>query len=270
MLRIAHPFDLYKCGNLAAWQKLFFNRQQKQEITQPFRQVFRELYIKLEEELKQNHSHMFAGYQIWPAKTAAALKTRRWIADYESGLEKIFYKNNITVTLYALADWFSPSDIEPPTLEYVEFSDRKTFKQLTIEEVPDIVYSEAMRDVDLAVSISCAGGVDPIASHSTIEMRKVIAQYHIKLFALENVTIEGTHAFIRGSLGEYTIHLGSGVIHMQGIHQIHVLPVHSQHRGKIFLPFLDEDPKTAEIISKILLFAKDERIKDPYILRQMY
>ena len=50
---------------------------------------------------------------------------------------------------------------------------------------------------------------------------------------------------------------------------INVLPVHSQSRGKIFLPFIDEDPKTAEIMSKIVLFARDEKIKDPYILSQI-
>ena len=50
---------------------------------------------------------------------------------------------------------------------------------------------------------------------------------------------------------------------------IHVLPVHSQLRGKIFLPFIDEDPKTAEIMSKILLFAQDDRIKDSYIMDQI-
>ena len=56
---------------------------------------------------------------------------------------------------------------------------------------------------------------------------------------------------------------------MRGVHQLNVLPVHSQHRGKIFLPFQDEDPKTAEIITKIILFADDKKIKDPYILDQM-
>ena len=39
--------------------------------------------------------------------------------------------------------------------------------------------------------------------------------------------------------------------------------------GKLFLPFLDEDPKTAEIMSKIVLFAGDTKIKDPYILDQL-
>jgi len=44
------------------------------------------------------------------------------------------------------------------------------------------------------------------------------------------------------------------------------LPGHSQHRGKVFLPFVDDDPKTAEIISKVILFAEDDKIKDPMIL----
>lgn len=268
-VRVAHPFDLYQSGNWAKWQKIFFRKQQEEGAKQPFRQVFRELYVKLEEELQQKYSRLFAGHQIQPTKTVSILKGRRWIADHESGLEKIFYKDNIVITMYALADWFSPSDIEPPTLEYVAFSDRKTFKALSIEEVPDIVYSEAMRDVDLAVSVAHAGSVDPEASHSTIEMRRVIMECNIDLFGLKNVTVEGTHAFIKGSIGEYTVHLGSGVVHMVGVHQLNVLPVHSQHRGKFFLPFLDDDPKTAEIVSKVLLFAQDKKIKDPYLLEQM-
>jgi hypothetical protein len=48
-----------------------------------------------------------------------------------------------------------------------------------------------------------------------------------------------------------------------------VLPVHSQARGRIFLPFADDDPKTAEIMSKILLLAEDKKIKDPGILKQI-
>lgn len=268
-LRVAHPFDLYREKTWTSWQKVFAKKQQEDSTRQPFRQVFRELYIKLEEEAGQNQTRMFAGNQIQPKKTMAMLKNRRWIVDHEMGLNKVFYGDNILVNMYALADWFSPSDIEAPTLEFVSFVDRKTFQPIKLEDVPPIVYSEVLRDVDLAVSVAHAGNVDPEASHSTVEMRKVIAECNIELFGLNNVSISGTHAVIRGSLGEYTVHLGSGVVHMVGVHQINVLPVHSQHRGRIFLPFLDEDPKTAEIMSKILLFAEDKKIKDPYILEQM-
>ncbi len=48
-----------------------------------------------------------------------------------------------------------------------------------------------------------------------------------------------------------------------------MISVHSQKRGRLFLPFVDEDPKTAEIMSKIVLLAEDGKIKDPSILGQM-
>lgn len=184
-------------------------------------------------------------------------------------MQKVYYRDNIVANIYALADWFSPSDIEAPTLEWVVFSNRKTFQSLKIKDVPDIVYSEIMRDVDMAVSVAHAGGVDPETSHSTIEMRKVIIEFNLPLFGIENVVLSGSHAIITGKRAEYNIHLASGIIHKAAGHMINVLPVHSQSRGKIFLPFIDEDPKTAEIMSKIVLFARDEKIKDPYILSQI-
>lgn len=269
LLKVAHPYDLYALNIWADVQKDFYSMAQNKGIKQPFRQVFRELYVKLEEELLLSSSKQFTGNQIQPKKASACLKQRRWIANYEDGLQKIYYKDDIIVSLYALADWFSPSDIEAPTLESVSFYHRKTYKPLFIKDIPDIVYSEIMRDVDMAVSVAHAGGVDPETSHSTMEMRTVIARCNIDLFGLSNVRLEGRFALIQGSLGEYSIHLGSGSIHKAGGHQINVLPVHSQSRGLIFLPFLDEDPKTAEIISKIILFAQDKKIKDPYILRQL-
>ncbi len=89
------------------------------------------------------------------------------------------------------------------------------------------------------------------------------------MFGLTSVEVSGNFAKVKGKLGSYNIHLGSGVIHKEGGTQIAVLPVHSQGRGRIFLPFLDEDPKTAEIISKILLFSNDNKIKDPSIVEQI-
>ena len=66
------------------------------------------------------------------------------------------------------------------------------------------------------------------------------------------------------------MHLGSGVVHRQPGGYISILPVHSSHRGRLFLPFADDDPKTAEIMSKILLLVNDKEIKDPTILQQLY
>lgn len=264
-LRVAHSFDLYKEGSWAQYQQKLF----ESETVQPFKQVFRELYVKTDEEKERTDSLRYSGNQIQPAKTVACLKTRRWVADVEDGLQKVYYKENITAKIYAVADWFSPADIEAPTLEWVEFSDRKSGKPLKINDIPDIIFSEVMRDVDLAVSVAHAGGVDPETSHSTIEMRAALLQFTLPLFKLENVEISGSHAHIKGQLGEYTIHLGSGVIHKKSGPMINILAVHSQHRGKLFLPFADDDPKTAEILTKVLFLAEDGKIKDPTILAQI-
>ena len=266
-LRVAHPFDMYKNGSWADYQKLIMTLGNSKGRKQPFRQVFRELYVKLPEELNKDRSLMFAGNQIQTKRTVGALKNRRWVADYEDGLQKIYYKDNIIASIYAEADWFSPGDIEAPTLEGVFFADRKTGALLKIEDVPDIIYSEIMLDVDLAVSVAHAGGVDPETSHSTVEMRRVILEFNLSLFGIKNVHFEKNHAFIDGTHGKYTVHLGSGVIHKVGGHQINVLAVGKKNR--LFLPFIDEDPKTAEIMTKVLTFAEDSKIKDPYIMEQI-
>lgn len=265
MLRPAHPFDLYSMGNWAGYQKFLFENK----IIQPFKQVFRELYVKTPEEAEMKHSLRYAGNQIQPAKTLACLKTRRWVADVEDGLQKVYYKENVIARIYVLADWFMPSDIESPTIEWVEFSDRRSGREIPIKDVPDIIFSEVMRDVDLAVSVAHAGGVDPETSHSTIEMRAALLEFTLPLFKIGNVEIKGSHAHIHGSRADYSVHLGSGVVHIKGGAMLYVLPVHSQHRGKLFLPFADDDPKTAEITTKVLFFAEDSKIKDPSILSQI-
>ncbi|WP_051544896.1 DUF4132 domain-containing protein [Butyrivibrio sp. MC2021] len=265
LLRVAHSFNIYKDGHWSDYQKYVFDNG----IIQPFKQIFRELYVKTSEELEMTDTRRYSGNQIQPKKTIACLKGRRWVPDIENGIQKVYYKENIVATIYAMADWFSPADIEAPTLEWVSFMDRKTWEPIKIKDIPDIIFSEVMRDVDLAVSVAHAGGVDPETSHSTIEMRAALAEFTLPLFKLTNVTIEKNHAHINGKYGNYSVHLGSGVVHKMGGTMINILPVHSQHRGKMFLPFADEDPKTAEIITKILFLAEDGKIKDPSILEQI-
>ena len=67
----------------------------------------------------------------------------------------------------------------------------------------------------------------------------------------------------------YTVHLGSGVVHQQGGAMLQITAVHSQHRGKLFLPFVEDDPQTSEILTKVQFLAEDSRIQDPAILEQI-
>jgi hypothetical protein len=126
-----------------------------------------------------------------------------------------------------------------------------------------------MRDLDLVVSVAHIGGVDPEASASTVEMRSSILRETCRLMKLNNIQIQGSHALIKGEIGTYSVHLGSAIVHRQPGGALCILPVSSQHRGRLFLPFVDDDPKTAEIMSKVLLLAKDKEIQDPTILEQI-
>ncbi len=265
-LRLAHPHDLRTAGIWADWMRALYD----QKCIQPFKQIFREYYPLTEDELQEKTvSRRYAGHQLQPKRTVALLRTRGWTVDYETGLQKVCHKQNIIARMFALADWFTPADIEAPTLETVEFFDRTNSKNIPLTEIPPILFSEVMRDLDLAVSVAHVGGVDPEASHSTVEMRTSIAKELTSLLGLQNVTWIGSHAKIHGTLSNYSVHMGSGVVHAEGIGMLAILPVHSSARGRIFLPFADDDPKTAEILSKIILLAEDQKLKDPTILSQL-
>lgn len=264
--RIAHCFDLHQNKVWTDFQKYSFDNQLKQ----PFKQIFRELYVPTADELKeQSISRRYAGHQVHPKQTLALLKNKGWKVDYEEGLQKVFHKEGFQVKLYAMADWFSPADVESPTLETIEFHSLKDYKNIPFADINPRIFSEVMRDIDLVVSVAHVGGVDPEASHSSIEMRAVLLRETLRLFKINNVEIKVNHALIEGKMANYSVHLGSAIVHQVPGKYLSILPVHSQHRGRLFLPFADDDPKSAEVMSKVLLLAKDNEIQDPTILNQI-
>ena len=266
---IAHAHDLISNKCWSTYQQYLFHNK----IVQPFKQIFREYYPVTKDELSAvNSSRRYAGNQIQSRKAMALLKSRGWTINYEEGLQRVWHKHNLIVRIFALADWFTPADIEDPTIEEIQFIYRDSYDAVSFTEIPPVIFSEAMRDIDLVVSVAYAGEVDPETSQSTIEMRISIAKELFAMLKVDNITFQSEqthHALIKGVFAEYSVHMGSGVVHKQGTGMISILPVHSQSRGKIFLPFADDDPKTAEIISKILLLANDTKIKDPSILEQI-
>jgi conserved protein, with weak bamHI domain len=53
-----------------------------------------------------------------------------------------------------MADWFSPADIEAPTLSSIKFQHLKTYEPIDFKEINPRLFSEVMRDVDLVVSVA--------------------------------------------------------------------------------------------------------------------
>jgi hypothetical protein len=264
--RIAHCSDLYASKKWAIFQKNAFQTQ----LIQPFKQIFRELYLPNQDELASiGVSKRYAGYEVQAQQAIALFKSKAWSPNYYEGLKKVFHKERIVAQMEAYGDWYAPLGGVTCEFHNVRFFQKNTNQALAIKDIPTAIFSEVMRDLDLVVSVAHVGGVDIEASLSSIELRSVIVQETAELFQLKNVQIEKNHIFIKGKRGDYTIHLGSGIVHQVPSKMLTVSPVSTQSRGRIFLPFADEDPKTAEIVSKVLLFAKDDEIQDPSILSQL-
>lgn len=265
-LRIAHPYDLLGTNLWHLWQQECFQTQRQQ----PFKQVFRELYVlTTTERSDRTISHRYAGHQVNSRQALALLGQRGWISQPDEGVRRTFHEEDLSVWLTFVNGYFSPTEVEGLTLEGVQFTRRGEWKPLELNQVSPLVFSEVMRDLDLVVSVAHQGGVDPEATASTVEMRSALLRETCRLLQINNVKLENSHALIEGHLGSYSVHLGSAGVHRQPGGYLCIVPVHSQHRGRIFLPFADNDPKTAEVISKVLLLAKDREIKDPTILEQI-
>ena len=265
-LRVAHPLDLLERGSWSAWQRHVL----AQKVKQPFKQVFRELYVPVAaERTAAEGSRRYAGHQVQPARTRALLGGRGWTLSADEGARRVFHHERVSVSLWFLNGFGSPVDVEPPTLEEVRFHAVGDGGPVPLDAVPPRLFSEVMRDLDLVVSVAHVGGVDPEASRSTIGMRAALVSETAGLLGVENVRVEEPRVKVDGQLGSYAVHLGSAQVQRLPGGSVCIVPVHAQHRGRVFLPFADDDPKTAEVVSKVLLLARDHEIRDPTILGQL-
>ncbi|MEM7624019.1 MAG: DUF5724 domain-containing protein [Planctomycetota bacterium] len=265
-LRLAHPYDLLDRGDWSDWQRDCFAG----ERVQPFKQLFRELYVLTEaERTEATGSKRYAGQQANPRQAIALLGGRGWVVLPEEGVRKTYHDHKLSVWIEFQEHFYTPAEVDGLTIENVRFSRPGEWQPIPLTEVPPLIFSEVMRDVDLVVSVAHRGGVDPEASASTIEMRSDLLRETLAVLGIENVRIEDHHALIDGEHAKYTLHLGSAVTHVMPGGSLFIVAVHSQHRGRLFLPFADDDPKTAEVMSKTLLLARDKQIKDPNILDQI-
>lgn len=277
-LRIAHPVHLVADGTWVAWQERLF----RSAHPQPFKQVFRELYVPTEEEVAGGPvSRRYDGQQVEPGQALALLASRGWVASRDAGYAaRAFRSYGLLARVMTYAGPRAAGGPARPAIDGVSFTRRGDdrprppgpvplspvpLSPVPLDAVPPVAFSEAMRDLDLVVSAAHAGGVDPEATASTTAMRAALIRETARLLKLGNIGFAGPRAVVSGRLGTYSVHLGSGAVHRRPGGAVRIVPVGSQQRGRLFLPFADDDPKTAEIVAKVLLLARDHEISDPAI-----
>jgi hypothetical protein len=261
---IAHPLDFVDGGDWHEWQTECF----RAERLQPFKQVFRELYVLTPAEREDgDKSRRYSGQQVNENQAKALFSTRGWST--REDISKLYRDAGLVVEVTLDHGYTTPAEAAAPAVGEAVFHRRGNWQPLPLTSVPKVVFSEVMRDLDLVVSVAHVGGVDPEATQSTVAMRADLLRETCKLLKLDNVKLESRHALIQGAYGRYSVHMGSAVVHKQPGGSLCVVPVNAQHRGRLFLPFADDDPRTAEVISKVLLLSRDQEIQDPTILQQI-
>ncbi len=160
-----------------------------------------------------------------------------------------------------------------------------------LEQVPALVFSEIMRDVDLFVGVASVGN-DPTwqdggpegrfqsywqaysfgeLSGTAVTRKQVLERLIPRLKIADRCSFADRFLVVRGRRRTYKIHLGSGNILMEPNDQYLCIVPDSRSiakQGDLFLPF-EGDSTLSIILSKALLLADDTKIKDPTITRQI-
>jgi len=269
-------------------------------LRQPFKQAFREIYLLTPAERQTRlYSKRFSGHVLVYQQLYALFKQRRWTSDYfmphGGGYEGQARRDMPEAAVMAVFE-HAPLDraagdiehrIDLCSTEHVWFhrlGDRaKT--PIPLAEIPAVVFSEAMRDVDLFVSVTSialetqwadreAEGLDEYRARATsgqlsavAEVRRdVLARLLVTLSVADRCELLDRHVRVRGNLGTYRIHIGSANAFVEPDRYLCIVATRTARAP--MLPF-DDDAVLRVILSKILLLCADDKITDPDIVDQL-
>jgi Domain of unknown function (DUF4132) len=282
---------------VGAWRSWLLD----QGVRQPFKQAFREVYLLTPAEQETGtYSNRFAAPVLHYQQAYALFKQRGWRANYlgpydggyhgqarhdfpDAGLAAVFE--------HLQADGGADQGrVQLCTTDRVWFfrtADRAR-QAVPLEQVPPLVFSEAMRDVDLFVGVSSIAvdpnwadrGDDPYHDYwlyasfgplsATAEVRRdILARLLPKTKIADRVELGDRYLRVRGNLGTYKVHLGSANILIEPDDRyLCIVPANSARTRRVMLPF-DGDEVLTVILSKAMLLAADDKITDPMILHQL-
>ncbi len=291
IVELWHPIKS-TTNEIQQWRNYLINKQ----ITQPFKQAFREIYIVTDAELKTvNYSNRFAAHILRQHQFTSLAKLRDWRYTLQGTWDshnipcKTLKHWNITSQYYvdAIDSETTPSGI----FNFVATDQVRFYRgavQLNMQEVPAMVFTEIMRDVDMYVGV-CSIGNDPNwqnnangqhqnywSSYSfgelteNAKMRAETLKIIIpKLKISSKCSFEKNFLLVKGKARTYKIHLGSGNILMTPNDQyLCIVAARDKREDNLFIPF-EGDSMLSIILSKAFLLADDDKITDETIVRQI-
>ncbi|MFD7440780.1 DUF4132 domain-containing protein [Streptomyces sp. NPDC059909] len=289
-VRLWHPIRSDP-GTVRAWRDLLTERR----VRQPFKQAFREIYLLTPaEEETRVYSNRFAAHLVHYHRMFALFRARGWTSDRlgpwdgggEDAAERTLAAGEWRIRFFhALADR-AGDDLLAAT-DQVRFARRVdgVWREAPLADVPLLVFSEAMRDVDLFIGVTSIAA-DPDwtdrgperayweragfaeLTESAEARRDALARILPRLKIADRCSLDGRFLVVRGGLRTYKIHLGSANILMEPDDAyLCIVPSRGRADGRVFLPF--EDDRLSLILSKAFLLAADTDITDESILTQI-
>jgi hypothetical protein len=160
-IRVWHPVNADP-EEVRAWRAHILAR----ELVQPFKQAFREVYLLTRaEEQTRVYSNRFAAHVLRYQQTYALMKERRWGTNYLGGWDggydgeakRDFPAHGLrAVFLHQPAGDEDGHTVQYCTTDQVQFQrvHGRNRETVPLTEVPPVVFSEAMRDVDLFIGVA--------------------------------------------------------------------------------------------------------------------
>ncbi len=278
-------------------------------VAQPFKQVHREVYLLTEaERTTDTYSNRFAAHIIRQSQFRSLAGLRGWtvplLGAWDGGDQSVARKQLPNQQLCAefWVNAIEDAGNNSPMLDsggwvhlstdQVRFTRANENGPIPLDQIPPLVFSEVMRDVDLFVGVASVGN-DPNwqdggpggrfreywqtyafgdLGESAKTRRAVLERMLPRLTKLAGKwTLVDRFLVIRGSIRTYKIHLGSGNILMEPNDQyLCIVPDQSKRSAAtdVRLPF-EGDSVLSIILSKAFMLAEDTKIADRSIVSQI-
>ncbi|RBQ15014.1 hypothetical protein DP939_38180 [Spongiactinospora rosea] len=285
-VRLWHPARA-TAEEVRAWREVI----QDKELRQPFKQAFREIYLLTPaEEAAGVMSARFDGHVLRYRTLRALFKERGWAAEFQGHWETDGHARRVLAGggwRAALAHGLYDEHHAVTGGVHFERLGGGGWRCVPLTEVPPLVFSEAMRDVDLFVAVASIA-VDPRFAEAgpdtlhdswrsgafgalppSAEVRRdALARLIGRTAIAERCTMTDRFLVVRGDLRTYKIHLGSANVLMEPNDAYLCIVTGREPGTRLFLPF-EEDGRLALILSKAFLLADDTAITDATIIRQI-
>jgi hypothetical protein len=325
VVRLWHPTGK-NVAEVLAWRR----RIESLGIVQPFKQAHREVYVLTDAERStSSYSNRFAAHILRQHQFHALCAARRWKNKLRMMVDDVYPPASRELPVWNLRAEFWIEGIGDEfgrdtndagaylrlATDQVRFYRINASANLAhaggggytsraggpgednlneppgLDQIPELVFSEIMRDVDLFVGVASVGN-DPTwqdggpggryveywrnysfgdLSTTALSRREILEGLIPRLKIASQCVLADKFLLVKGARRTYKIHLGSGNILMEPNDQYLCIVPDARERASsepVYLPF-EGDATLSIILSKAFLLADDGKIKDSVINRQI-